>query len=187
MISKDSKTSKGVWFWSKAPTPYFRTVHFGVKKNQVYYIRITDCSPTSIWNESEVKYEDIGTLKWTNKAVTNIKYGKTKKKAVTIKKNKAKNGVIKAGSRKAQWYKINVNKKNVKIYLTSKKNCGKINATIYYRAYGSYGKWMTSKIYAYRDGSYYGRELYGGNKIKRVYIKVTPGYKTSGAYKLKWK
>ena len=185
VISKDSKKSKGAWFWSDSSTAYFRTVHFGVKKGKTYYIRIADCSPKFVYEVGN--YKVLGTLKWTNKAVKNIKYGKTKKKALTIKRNKKKAGVIKAGSKKPQWYKINVNKKSAKIYLTSTKNCGKIKADVYYRLHGSYGKWMKTTIYAYRDGAYYYSTISGTTKVRRVYIKVYPGSSTSGAYTLKWK
>lgn len=185
VISKDSKKSKGAWFWTDSSTAYFRTVYFGVKKNTIYYIRIADCSPKFV-DEAGIS-KRMGTLKWTNKAVKNIKYGKTKKKALTIKRNKKKAGVIKAGSKKPQWYKINVNKKSAKIYLTSTKNCGKIKADVYYRLHGSYGKWMKTTIYAYRDGAYYYSNISGTTKVRRVYIKVYPGSSTSGAYTLKWK
>lgn len=185
VLSKDSKTNDGTWFWTGSSTNYLRTVHFGVKKGKTYYIRIAKCRVTSYAKDANNQYVHIGYLKWTNTAVKSAKYGKKKSKAVKIKKKKTKTGLFVAGTTKAQWYKMKINKKKATITLTSTKNCGAIKAKVYYKGYS---KWLTTTTSASRSGSYYKVKLTGINRnVGTVYVKVFPEYKTSGSYKLKWK
>ena len=165
------------------------TLKYGVKKGKTYYIRVKGASTEKTTDEYE-NYADkpyIGTMKWTNTAVTGLKYGATKKKSSLIKRNKTRKGVIKAGSTKAQWYKISTKRKKIKISFSAKNNCGTLYAKVYYK---SYGKWYSSRMYAMRstDGYKSACTLTKSSKKRTTYyIKVYPDYRTSGAYTLKWK
>lgn len=132
-------------------------------------------------------YIASATLKWTNSAVKGIKYGKTKKKAVVLKKNKTRKGLIKAGITKHQWYKIKTSKKKIKLSFYAKKNCGTIYARVHYK---SYGRWQKGKLFAMRGDSHY-KDMGTLTKNYRgkatYYVEVYPDYKASGAYTLKWK
>ena len=51
------------------------------------------------------------------------KSGKTKSKAVNVKKNKTVNGTIQAGSSQADWYKIKLTKKQkLNVYISGRTN-----------------------------------------------------------------
>ena len=171
--------------------PYQKVLNYGVKKGTTYYIRIKGGSGERTTDEALYQYYSdrpyIGTITWTNKAVKNIKYGKTKKKAVTLKRNKKKYGVIKAGSRKHQWFKIRTAKKKFTISISAKYNCGTIYAKVHYK---SYGRWYSSRLSAMRHDDYYkasGKMTTNARKKQTYYIEVYPSYKSSGAYTLKWK
>lgn len=180
MISRADANRDDFYAYAEvAASKYQPVVYYGVKKNTVYYIRVKGASTKKEANNQHY----IGTVKWTNFAVKGIKYGKKKRMAVALKKNKVKNGVFLAGNRKAQWYKISTKKTINRIILTANKNCGTIKAKVYYKRYG---RWTSTIITGSRSGSYYYLKRYSG-KIKKAYVKVYPDYKSSGAYKLKWK
>lgn len=182
LISRSSK-SLDDFFSAGSQYPYQAVINYGVKKGVTYYVRVKGAST------ERVSYDQpyVGTVKWTNTAVKNTKYGKTKKRALLIKRNRVKNGVIKAGSRKAQWFKITTTRKKIRISFSAKNNCGTIYAKVYYK---SYGKWYNGRMYAMRSTSGYkdACTLTKTSKKKTTYyIKVYPDYRSSGAYKLKWK
>ena len=128
----------------------------------------------------------IGTVKWTNSAVKGMKYGKSKKKASVLKKNKTRKGLFVAGNKKAQWYKIKSKKKKIKISLSSSANCGSIKATVYYKSYGS---WYNNSLTVFRGGdkTRIGTLTSTRKAKKTVYIKVAPVNMTSGSYQIKWR
>ena len=189
VVSKDSK-SYGSYFSADSSSPYQRTVCFGVNAGKTYYIHIKSLSAYDDYDMYQHLYIASATLKWTNSAVKGIKYGKTKKKAVVLKKNKTRKGVIKAGVTKHQWYKIKTSKKKIKISFYAKNNCGTIYARVHYRTYGSHGKWLKGRLFAMRGGSHYkdaGTITKYTKKKATYYVEVYPDYKASGAYTLKWK
>lgn len=147
---------------------------YGVAKGKTYYIRV----------DARLNSKGAYVLKVTNSKISE-KSGKTKKKAVTIKKKKTKKGIIESGknSKQADWYKFK---------LTSKK---KVNITV------TTGSNETLKVIVYKGGKKVRggtQNLYGNDKkiLKSngkwpkgtYYIKVQRGTSTSsGYYTLKWK
>ena len=145
---------------------------YGVAKGKTYYIRV----------DARFNSNGIYALKATNSKISE-KSGKTKKKAVTIKKKKTKKGIIESGknSKQADWYKFK---------LTSKKKV-KINVTT--------GSNESLKIILYKGGKRIITKTVRGNSTGDItsvgkwpkgtyYIKVQRGTSTSsGYYTIKWK
>ena len=161
---------------------YQAVLHYGVKKGDTYYIRVKGGST----DHENYDKPYIGTVKWTNSAVKGMKYGKSKKKASVLKKNKTRKGLFVAGNKKAQWYKIKSKKKKIKISLSSSANCGSIKATVYYKSYGS---WYNNSLTVFRGGdkTRIGTLTSTRKAKKTVYIKVAPVNMTSGSYQIKWR
>lgn len=145
---------------------------YGVAKGKTYYIRV------------DARFNSNGAyaLQATNSKISE-KSGKTKKKAVTIKKKKTKKGIIESGknNKKADWYKFKLTgKKRVRIDVTA-------------------GSSESLKIIIYKGGRKISTTTVRGNvsgPIKSIgkwpkgtyYIKVQRGTSTaSGYYTLKWK
>ncbi len=145
---------------------------YGVAKGKTYYIRV----------DARFNSKGAYVLNAANSKISE-KSGKTKKKAVTIKKKKTKSGIIESGknSKQADWYKFK---------LTSKK---KVNITV------TTGSNESLKITLYKGGKRIKTVTARGNStgyIKSIgkwkkgtyYIKVQRGTSTSsGYYTLKWK
>ena len=161
---------------------YQRYVCFGVQKGKTYYVRVKGAST----EREEYGKPYVGTVICTNTKVSGLKYGKSKKKSVKLKRKKTRNGVIVAGVKGAQWYKIKSVKKSTKIIFKSKKNCGTLYATVYYK---SYGRWYNSRMFAMRstDAWKNGRIIKSNKKGNTYYIKVYGSGKTTGQYSLWWK
>lgn len=161
--------------YSKAITSYSSSdadIAFGVTKGTTYTLKVTANS----------NYDGAYRIKYVNKKITE-KSGKTRAKAVTVKRNSAKKGFIAAGSSQADWYKIKVTKKTVKITLG-----GATNDKIVAKLYNSKGKAVSSST-ASVTRSGYDYYLKGSNMKKGTYyIKVyRANSKSSGYYTLKWK
>ena len=181
-ISKESK-SDGSFFSAQSKYPYQRTVSFGANKSTIYYIKIDVFSVK--WDQD--KESNIAALKWTNTAVSNLKYGKSRSTAAALRQNLAKTGVIKAGSTKAQWYRIRTAKKKIRISFNAKDNCGTMYMRIYYK---SGGTWRSVRKKAMRSTDSFKtacKLTKRSNKIVTYYVQVYPKYKASGEYRLKWK
>ncbi len=145
---------------------------YGVAKGKTYYIRV----------DARFNSKGAYVLNAANSKISE-KSGKTKKKAVTIKKKKTKSGIIESGknSKQADWYKFK---------LTSKK---KVNITV------TTGSNESLKIILYKGGKRIKTVTARGNStgyIKSIgkwtkgtyYIKVQRGTSTSsGYYTIKWK
>lgn len=145
---------------------------YGVAKGKTYYIRV----------DARFNSKGAYVLNAVNSKISE-KSGKTKKKAVTIKKKKTKSGIIESGknSKQADWYKFK---------LTSKK---KVNITV------TTGSNESLKIILYKGGKRIKAVTARGNStgyIKSIgkwtkgtyYIKVQRGTSTSsGYYTIKWK
>lgn len=167
-LYNSSKSSlSGESYLGDAPT-------YGVKAGVTYYIRVT----------SSFNSKGAYTFQTTNTKISG-KFGKTKKKAVTVKKKKKMSGYIEAGKagKAAKWYKFKLTKKqkvnlsvevgsNEAIKITVYKGKKVVrNGTVIVRGNGiqplkSRGKWS--------KGTYY---------IKVQRYKGT----SSGYYKLSWK
>ena len=193
LASRESK-SLDDFYSAGSSYAYQKVLCYGVKKGKTYYIRVKGASGERTSDTAAYpNYSDrpfIGSIKWTNSAVKGIKYGKSKKKAVVLKKNKTRKGVVLAGVTKHQWYKIKTSKKKVKISFYAKNNCGTIYARVHYRTYGSHGKWLKGRLFAMRGDSHYkdaGTITKYTKKTATYYVEVYPDYKASGAYTLKWK
>lgn len=151
------------------------SVSFAVKKGTTYYIK----------TDARVYDAKIGiTVK--EKAVKE-KSGKNKKKAVNIKKNKKANGLIIAGEKKADWYKLKLNKKKKLTISYGVLGTGKFKITVY----TSKGKKICS--YDTYAGSSYDIKItnsttYGKANKGTYYIKMVRTDKNcSGSYWVKWK
>lgn len=181
VASKEDKKESS-YFSASSSFPYQKVVSFGVKKGKTYYIRIKFYSWK--WDSGAGYYH--GSLKWTNTGVSNIKCGASRSSAVALRKELKKSGVIKAGSRKAQWFKIKTTKKKVKITFSAKENCGTMYALVYYK---TNGKWKTARMTVLRSAKRYKTACTLKKRSRKkitYYVKVYPKYKASGAFGLKW-
>lgn len=144
------------------------TQTYGVKKNTTYYLRVSSNSNLSI----KCKFTKISENS-----------GSSKNKAKSIKKNKTVKGIIPAGDKTADWYKITLPKKQVlHIYFSGRTN-DKIKITFS----GTYLK--TAKKYIVR-GNTKTQHTYTTERAQpgKYYIKVERNNsKSSGYYTLKWK
>lgn len=144
---------------------------YGVTKGKTYYVRVS-----SSGNYSNGFY----CIKVANKQIKE-KSGKTKKKAVTVKRKGTRKGNILAGSGQADWYKLKkTNKKRIEITLKGATN-DKLKITVYK---GS--KKYISGVFKYNKS---GVVITGTNWTKGTYhIKIERGNKKSfGWYSLTWK
>lgn len=165
LCDASKRAVSGTSYLGNAPT-------YGVAKGKTYYIRV----------DARFNSKGAYALKATNSKISE-KSGKTKKKAVTIKKKKTKSGIIESGknSKQADWYKFK---------LTGKK---KVNIAV------TTGSSESLKITIYKGGKKISTTTARGNAtgtIKSIgkwkkgtyYIKVQRGTSTaSGYYTLKWK
>ena len=145
---------------------------YGVTKGKTYYIRI----------DSSSNSEGVYCFSVTNTKISE-KSGKSRAKAVNIKKGKTVKGTIQAGSGQADWYKFKLTgKKNVTINVTTGSNDAlKI---IVYKGGKKVGNGSRT-IYNNATG-----KLYSSTKWSKgtYYIKVLRANgKSSGYYSLKWK
>lgn len=181
VISREDKEYDD--FFSAGSSYKYQTyLRYGVKKGVNYYIRVKGAST----ERAQYGLPYIGTVKWTNVVVKGIKYGKTKKKGVVLKKKKKRTGLIIAGNKKPQWYKINSKQKKTRIYFSTKATNGTLYAEVYYK---SFGKWYSNKIHIGRHDSYRSNNGYiTSNKKKNTYyVKVCPKNSASGQYQIYWK
>lgn len=165
LCDSSKKALSGESYLTNAPT-------YGVKAKKTYYLRVTS------------SYNSLGAFKFkaTNTKISE-KSGKTKKKAVTIKKKQTRKGTVEAGSagKQIDWYKFKLSgKKSVKFAVTTGSNDAiKI---IFYKG----SKKISSKTVR---GNATGTISSVGKWTKGTYyIRVQRGNsKSSGYYTLKWK
>ena len=137
------------------------TSNFGVKKGKTYYIKFYNDDMTDVVMSVKIK-----NTSWTGK------YGKTKKKAATIKKKKYKYGTLIAGSKQKCWYKIKL-KSPKKVHLRAGASNGKIKIS----AYNASGKNVSSEFNSHKT-------LPAGTYYLKVYRKNSYA---SGTFSLRWK
>ena len=151
---------------------------FGMQKGQTYYIRVKAYTPVT-FASSFTKVKD--------------KSGATQKKALNIKRNKKKTGLIPAGVTTPDWYKIKLNKaKKIKLHYNVQTK-GSVRLTFYLG-----GTQLGSKVISSQGAqkmTLYVKRTNSKGKIKKTslkkgtyYIKVEPANSiTSCYYTLKWK
>ncbi len=144
------------------------TQTYGVKKNTTYYLRVSSNGNLTI----KCKFTKVSENS-----------GSQKSKAKSVKKNKTVKGIIGAGEKTADWYKIKLPKKQVlHLYFSGKTN-DKIKLTFS----GTYLK--TAKKYIVR-GNTKTQHTYTTERAQpgTYYVKVERNNsKSSGYYTLKWK
>lgn len=152
---------------------YRDEVVFGVKKGTTYYLKV----------KANSNYDGGYRIKYANGSISE-KSGKTKSKAVTIKKGSTKKGYIYAGSSQADWYKFKLTSSK-KVTITVK---GGTNDRLKIAVYkGSKRIAGTPQTFWSDDESL---KLTSNGKFSKgtYYIKVYRGNsKSSGYYTLKWK
>lgn len=175
--SKDSKYSVKVALCNskkKAYSDYTAVGYnpsYGVTKGKTYYFKVA-----SSYNSNGGYFFKVKNYKVSEKS------GKSKGKAVTIKKGKTVSGTLQAGSSQADWYKFKLtSKKSVKILWKAKTN-DTMKITVYQG-----GRAIGTRSLIYSNSSYTLQSL--GKWSKGIYyIKVYRGNsKSSGWYSLKWK
>lgn len=151
-------------------TKYLPT--YGVKKGVTYYVKVNSyASSTRGWYNLTV----------VNKAVSE-KSGKSKAKAVTLKKGAKKSGTIIIGDKTADWYKFTLSSKKA-VSITIK---GATNDNIKADVYDKRGK-IGTRSFGYYSG---GMTLKSAGKWSKgtFYIKLYRGNsKSSGHYTISWK
>lgn len=96
---------------------YWQEISFGLQKGEEYYIRVMA--------ENAVKLSRTFTK-------VKVKSGKTKAKAVTLKQNKAKKGLMFAGTSSADWYRFQITKsRKLRLYYNAKTR-GSFKLSVYF-------------------------------------------------------
>lgn len=170
--TKSSLRTSGGTLLGSQKSEYYDPV-FGVKKYGKYKVSVT--TPTySLSADGYLVY--VKNVAWANKS------GKSKSKAATLKKGKYKKGVIVAGSTKARWFKIKKSKNNktFKVILKGATN-NQLKITIYKGGKKYYGP---NSVY-YNNSGIKLTMFYAPKGT--YYVKVAPGKKSSGYFKVKWK
>lgn len=151
---------------------------FGMEKGQTYYIRVKAYTPV-MFTSSFTTVKD--------------KSGATQKKALKIKRNKTKIGLIPAGVSTPDWYKINLKKaRKIKLHYNFQTK-GSIRLTFYMDKTQLGSKVISSQ--GAQEMTLYVKKTTAKGKIKKTalkkgtyYIKIEPANSTtSGYYTLKWK
>lgn len=185
VISKEDK-SYDDFYSAGSQYAYQKVLHYGVKKGKTYYIRVKGAS--SYYESYDQPY--VGNILWKNTKVKAAKSGTKRTKAKKIKKGKTIKGLFVAGDKKTKWYKFTTNKKKVTVIFKAPKTNGTLKVNLVYRENVTKGKFITGNTgSANRSGSYSKpslQQLFGKKKYT-AYIKITPDYKSSGYYTLKWK
>ena len=165
---KNKMLSPTVVYDTNRTDSYYFTDYYGVKKGTTYNLRVQALVGTKV----TLTFKDVKESS-----------GSKKSKAKSLKKGKEITGLMIAGDKSSDWYKVNLGssawlKLDLKLYISDK-------VRVEIKGPGIYD---TRKIYDYR---------FNGEKIKlrwsgkvrkgTYYIQIKPETGTStGAYKLKW-
>lgn len=173
--ARASQLSANLYYNTSYSNSCYKNVYFGVKKNTIYYFRISA--------DQGVK------MKLTLKANAD-KSGEKLSKAVKIKKNKAKSGIIYSGQPVSDWYKIVLTKKQVLNLYYGAKTSDTLSVRLYYGyKYMGSGKMTRAQT---KEQHIYTKSKYGIAKKAKVpagtyYVRVSgANYQSSGYYSLKW-
>lgn len=144
------------------------TQTYGVKKNTTYYLRVNAVGAVTL----KCKFTKV-----------NENSGSKKSKAKSLDKNKTVKGIISAGDKTVDWYKIKIPKKQIlNIYYS-----GKTNSKIKITFSGTYLKTAVKYI---QHGNTQTHHTYSTERVQpgTYYVKVERYNSTSsGYYTLKWK
>lgn len=169
-------SSRSVFYNAAYPdNAYWNAFTFGLQKGQTYYLRIKGDNGVRVSRKFQ-KVKEAG--------------GVSKAKAVSVKKNKKKAGVIFAGSSNADWYAIRLTKRQkLRLRYTVKANGGlKISIFSVKQQIGSRNVYTTTGqkkmvLYQYLPTSKKTTGLEAGT----YYVKVERADSgSSGYYTLKW-
>ncbi|MCI9596857.1 MAG: hypothetical protein HFE75_06075 [Firmicutes bacterium] len=149
---------------------------FGVQKGKTYYLRTAIDVPPQDARPHRIRL--------TNSEIKE-KSGTSRKKAVSVKKNKTVKGYILPGKKTSDWYKVKVTKtRKVKFFVRNR-----FSDQCYFDIYNKKGKKLKTKQKISKTD--------GGVRSKTKYVRLTKGTyyvkvynKTkgdSGYYDLKWK
>lgn len=147
---------------------------FGVQKGKTYYLRI-------LAGETQDRPHRI---RLTNSEVKE-KSGVSRKKAVSVKRNKTVKGYILPGKKTGDWYKVKVTKtRKVKFFVRNR-----FSDQCYFDIYNKRGKKLkTTQKISKSDGGVRSKTKYTRLTKGTYYIKVYNKTKgDSGYYELKWK
>ena len=158
------------------------SVTFAVKGNKTYYLKIV--------SYGQPNYQ----VDYTYQAVKD-KSGNKRSKAALIKKNKLASGLLMAGEKKADWYKIKLTKKQVLKLTVSTKSYRGVNLKVYDKKGNEVMGFnyfqpssttetvhLTSKKNSYSDAN---KKLEKGTYYIKVYCLSDA--RACGYYSLRWK
>lgn len=172
-------SSKTIFYHTvTSDNPYWSRIVFGLKKGQTYYIRVRSENAVNI-SRKFTKVKD--------------KSGTVQTKALNLKRNKAKTGLIPAGTYNADWYKITLTKKQkIRLYYNAKtsgtNSCFKLSVYFGKRLRAVKNMYYTVSeqrftLCRYDPSTRKTSSLEAGT----YYIKIERANSTSsGYYKLKW-
>ena len=169
-------SSKSIFYnAAHSQNAYWHTFTFGMREKQEYYIRVRAENAVSI-SRTFTK--------------TNDKSGALQSKALKLKKNKMKTGLIPAGISNTDWYKIKLTKSlRLRLYYNVKTS-GCFRMTIYAGSKQIGVKKMyytsgTKKLTLYQSSTTTGKKT-GLNK-GRYFLRIDRANSaSSGYYKIKW-
>lgn len=151
-------------------------VYFGVKKGKTYYLRLKNLGPA----DDRPFWLSVKNTKIKEKS------GATRKKAVTVKRNKKVRGYVLSGKKGHDWYKVKVKKSGkVKFYLQNQ-----MTNQCYLDVYNKKGKKVKGLKYKKGETDNYilSKTKYGRLSKGTYYVKVyTKDKRECGGYALKWK
>lgn len=153
----------------------FETAHFGVSKGTVYRL----CFDGALAEPEKRSYYSV---KVSNTAVSSLA-GTRRGNAQVMKRGKSYRGVITAGKKETDWYRINLNKPQKFRLNYEAKTCGSLK--IYF-----YGTGIRNHVSTFRrtDEGLVGK-VWTGSKVAAgtYYVKVVrSGKNSSGVYTLTW-
>lgn len=166
-LSNQYERLSDVWY------PYPLT--FGVQKGKTYYLRTAaDVLPQTRPHRIQLTNSEI-----------KEKSGASRKKAVSVKKNKTVKGYILPGKKTGDWYKVKVTKtRKVKFFVRNR-----FSDQCYFDIYNKKGKKLkTTQKISKDDGGVRSKTKYARLTKGTYYVKVYNKTKgDSGYYDLKWK
>ena len=153
----------------------FETAHFGVSKGTVYRL----CFDGALAEPEKRSYYSV---KVSNTAVSSLA-GTRRGNAQVMKRGKSYRGVITAGKKETDWYRINLTKPQKFRLNYEAKTCGSLK--IYF-----YGTGIRNHVSTFRrtDEGLVGK-VWTGSKVAAgtYYVKVVrSGKNSSGVYTLTW-
>lgn len=169
----------------------FETANFGVSKGTTYRLCFNgalaeptkeQAAQTTTGQTTQSTFKSYYSVRLSNTAVSSVA-GSRRAKAQVMKRGKSYQGVITAGKKETDWYRINLNKPQRFRLNYEAKTCGSLK--IYF-----YGTGIRNHVSTFRrtDEGLVGR-VWTGSKVSAgtYYVKVVrSGNNSSGVYTLTW-